>query len=141
MVDGYMNNSDYKEVMTAEGLTSSRAVKLYLLKANGFFKQQELLKVAVAAHPNNVALMAGLKHADESRVENVWLAIETARAEKLQGWKYLEDGNDFVNTLLIKYEGDMTRCTHLEKLKTEYIEILEEEQQRQIKNEVKNNGA
>lgn len=137
MVDGYMSRSEYEEVMAAEGLVSSRAVKLYLLKANDFFRQQEQLKLAVAAHPNNVALAAGLKHADESRVENVWLAIETARAEKLQGWKYLEDGSDFVNTLLVKYKGDMTRCTHLEKLKTEYIEILEEEQQRQIKIKVR----
>lgn len=66
----------------------------------------------------------------------MWLAIETAEAEKLQGWRYLEDGSDFVNALLIKYEGKLEKCTHLEKLKTEYIEILEETQQKMIKNGV-----
>lgn len=136
-VNQYMNFYDFQKVMKSENLESSQSVKLYLKKAAHYFNQQKVLQRAVVNHPNNVALEAELKHVDESRVENVWLAIETAKAEKLQAWKYLENGSDFVNTLLIKYEGDMTRCSHLEKLKTEYIEILEEMQQQQIKNGVK----
>lgn len=134
--DQYMNFHEYQRVMNSEGLRSSQAVKIYLSKAAHYYNQQKVLQRAVVNHPNNVALGAELKHVDESRVENVWLAIETAKEEKRQGWLYLENGSDYVNTLLIKYEGHMDWCTRLEKIKTEYIEILEEVQQRQIRNGV-----
>jgi len=123
--------------MQSENLRSSQAVKVYLTKAAHFYNQQKVLQRAVVNHPANITLEAEMRHVDESRVENVWLAIETAKEEKKQGWLYLENGNNYVNTLLIKYEGQMERCTRLEKVKTEYIEILEEVQQRQIKNGVK----
>ncbi|WP_407885992.1 hypothetical protein [Levilactobacillus sp. N40-8-2] len=134
VVDQYMNFHEYQKIMDSEGLRNSMAVKLYLTKAAHFYNQQKALQQAVGSHPHNLALSAELRRVDESRVENVWLAIETAKAEKLQGWQYLEDGSDYVNTLLVKYEGQMDRCSRLESLKTEYIEILEEMQQRQIKN-------
>lgn len=135
-IDQYMNFHEFQRIMQSESLQSSQAVKVYLAKAAHFYNQQKVLQRAVMNHPNNVALEAELKHVDESRVENVWLAVETAKEEKKQGWLYLENGSDYVNALLIKYEGHMERCTRLEQVKTEYIEILEEVQQRQIRNGV-----
>lgn len=135
-LDQYLNFKEFKEIMAFEDFKMSQAVKVYLSKAVHYHKIQVSLKKAVVSHPHNLALAAELDKAIESRIENVWLAIETAEAEKLQGWRYLEDGSDFVNTLLIKYEGQLEKCTHLERLKTEYIEILEETQQKMIKNGV-----
>lgn len=89
---------------------------------------------AVKAHPENRPLQAEYSHLDESRVEYVWLALDTAKEEFLQSWRYLEDGSDFISAMMVKYEGDLSRCNPLEKAKASYIEILEEMQQTQIKN-------
>lgn len=80
------------------------------------------MEATVKANPENKVLRATYKRLDEYRANYAWQALDTAKAESLQGWRYLEDGSDFVNALLIKYEGDLSKCTHLEKLKSEYIE-------------------
>ncbi|WP_334468966.1 hypothetical protein [Levilactobacillus sp. HBUAS67488] len=92
------------------------------------------MKKAVHAHPTNRVLQAEYKRLDEERVKYVWWALDTAEAEHLQGWRYLEDGSDFVNAMLIKYEGDLSQRTQIERAQSEYIEVLEEAQQQLIKN-------
>lgn len=129
-----MSSRQFKAIMSKNGWHMSQAVKIYLIKASHCFKQRKLMEATVKAHPENKVLRATYKRLDESRANYAWQALDTAKAESLQGWRYLEDGSDFVNALLIKYEGDLSKCTHLEKLKSEYIEILEEERQKQIKN-------
>lgn len=133
MAKGYMSYPEYQAVMADSNLRESRAVKLYLSKAKHYHTQCKLVQKVVAEHPNNLALQSEYRRLDESRVENVWLAVETAQAEKLQGWRYLEDGDDFVYTLLVKYQGDVAKYSWLEKTKVDYIEILTKEEQRQIK--------
>lgn len=129
----YMAYPEYQAVMADSGLEESRAVKVYLSKAKHCHQRRKLMRKAVTEHPRNVVLQTEYQHLDESRVENVWLAIETAQAEKLQGWHYLEDGDDFVYTLLVKYQGDVSQYSWLEKAQVDYIEILTKEEERQSK--------
>lgn len=129
----YMTNKDFAAIMDENGWRMSEAVKLYLVKASHCFKQHELMAKAVKAHPDNQPLQAEYRRLDEDRANYVWQALDTAKAEHTQGWRYLEDGSDFVSTMLIKYEGDLSQCTWLEQLKSEYIDILSEMRQNQIK--------
>lgn len=134
MASEYMSNKDFKEIMASNGWNISQAVKVYLVKASHCFKQRELMEKSVKAHPSNKVLQAEYQRLDEKRVEYVWWALDTAKAEYLQNWRFLEDGSDFVNAMLIMYEGDLTKCTQLEKIKSEYIELLDRERQFQFEN-------
>ncbi|WP_158727614.1 hypothetical protein [Levilactobacillus enshiensis] len=134
MTSEYMSNKDFKDIMADNDWKTSRAVTVYLVKASHCFKQRELMSKSLKLHPQNRVLRAEYKRLDEKRVEYVWSALDTAEAEFLQGWRYLEDGSDFVNAMLVKYKGDLTKCTRPEKLKSEYIELLERERRFQINN-------
>lgn len=134
MTAEYMSKQDFKDIMADNGWHMSRAVKVYLVKASHCFKQRELMTGSIKAHPDNRVLQAEYKRLDELRANYVWQALDTAEAEYLQGWRYLEDGSEFVNAMLVKYRGDLTQCTRTERLKSAYIELLERERQFQIKN-------
>lgn len=133
----YMSNKDFNAIMDENDWHMSRAVKMYLVKASHCFKQRKLLAKAVRVHPNNRVLQAEYRRLDERRVNYVWWALDTAKAEHLQGWQYLEDGSDFVSAMLIKYKGDLTRCSQVERIKSEYIELLEREYQLQSQHELR----
>lgn len=134
MADGYMTYPEYQAIMAENDWHESRAVKLYLNKAKQCHRRRLMVREAAEANPDNRALQVVYQELDDKRVENVWLAIETAQAEALQKWRYLEDGSKFVDALVQAYQGDTTQYSQLDKAKIDYIEILTKEEQRQIKN-------
>ncbi len=69
--------------------------------------------------------MDQLAKEDKARSDCVEIALKTAEAEKNQGWGYLEMGQEYVNNLVMKYQGDLSQCTEIERKTIDYIESLD----------------
>ncbi|RGM21251.1 hypothetical protein DXC22_10190, partial [Ligilactobacillus salivarius] len=53
-------------------------------------------------------------------------AISVAELEKLQGWKFIEDGDEFILQLQIKYQGNMKQATEFEQKQVELSTLYEQ---------------
>ncbi|MCT3569110.1 hypothetical protein [Levilactobacillus brevis] len=137
MTSQYMSTQDFNEIMNSNGWHMSQAVKVYLVKASHCFKRYQLMTKAAKAHPKNKVLQAEYRHLDELRASYVWDALDTAEIEYLQQWRFLEDKGDFIQAMMLKYHGDLTKCTNEEKAKADYIEALESAKQQEIRNGVR----
>ena len=67
-----------------------------------------------------------IKKYDDARVEAVWDAINVAKLEKCQGWKFIEDGDEFILQLQIKYQGNMKQATEFEQKQVELSTLYEQ---------------
>lgn len=126
------NAKTYKEFMENNCLVESRAVKSFITEAA---KQMHAMKVYsdyMADDPNPVTLNF-MEQADKKRQQNIEMAIWVATEEKKQGWKFLENGQEYVNTLMLKYQGDLTKCTDEERLTEQFIDELDQQSRRQSK--------
>lgn len=129
-----MNATEYQAVMDDQGLTTSKAVKACLDRAAHY---KRLYKVCEAgyhnAHMDGEFIQCQLHDLDEQRVNYVWLAVDTAKQERDQCWRYIEDGDKYISSLMIKYSGDLSQCTPLENAKREFAESIDEMNRRQEK--------
>lgn len=128
-----MNKSQYDAVMADSGLTESVGVKLFLQRAAHFQRMKLKLQQAQKGDPMNPVLFSHIKKMDYERVHMVWQAVWNAELEKKQGWKFVEDGKKYIQTLLIEHEGDLTTCNTIEKANMNWIELLDEMKRRQNK--------
>ena len=67
-----------------------------------------------------------IKKYDDARVEAVWDAINVAKLEKCQGWRFIEDGDEFILQLQIKYQGNMKQATEFEQKQVELSTLYEQ---------------
>lgn len=130
----YMDSQEFQAIMDYENYTTTDAVKVYLNFA-AYYKRlyMALKKNYQDREMDTDFLNEQLKRLDEQRMESVWQAIDTAKMEKDQGWRFLEDGEEYISMLLIKYQGDLSKLTRLEKLKVEFTENVDEQKRKQIK--------
>lgn len=129
----YMNKPQYDAVMADSGLTESQGVKLFLDRAAHFQRMKLKLQAAQKGDPMNPVLFAHIKKMDYERVHMVWQAIWNAELEKRQGWKFVENGEKYIQALLIEHEGDLTTCNAIEQANMGWIELLDEMKRRQNK--------
>ncbi|WP_268914067.1 hypothetical protein [Lentilactobacillus sp. SPB1-3] len=126
-----LNYRDYQAIMQDELLEESRAVNAYLSRAKRFANHVKLMKKSFARMGMNDTLYKLVKQEDTKRAEMVWSAIETARLEKRQGWRLLEDGDAYVESLIAKYQGDLSQALPEESKRLELAELLETMEKRQ----------
>ena len=62
--------------------------------------------------------------------------VKAAESEYLQGWKFLEGGEKYIGALLLEYKGDLTQADHEQQARIEYIEAIDAERRKNIKNGV-----
>lgn len=129
----YMNKPQYDAVMADSGLTESVGVKLFLQRAAHFQRIKLKLQTAQKGDPMNPVLFEHINKMDYERVHMVWQAIWNAELEKRQGWKFVENGEKYIQALLIEYEGDLTTCNAIEQANMGWIELLDEMKRRQNK--------
>lgn len=67
-----------------------------------------------------------VKKYDDARIEAVWDAINVAKLEKYQGWRFIEDGDEFILQLQIKYQGNMKQATEFEQKQVELSTLYEQ---------------
>lgn len=102
-----MNYKEFKEISKAEGLEESELVKFYLKEAG---KCQKYAKKLIAHNAPQSVIDKQLKKKEEF----IWYAFFTAEDEKKQGFRFVEDGEAVLPTLLQQIE-DIKENAYLRK--------------------------
>ena len=133
----YMDYNQFKAIMAENGYQKSKAVDVYLDKAMHYNKLAKRLVTNTQDKEQVVKLKMEkfIKKYDEERVEAVWDAINVAKLEKYQGWKFIEDGEEFILQLQIKYQGNMKQATEFEQKQVELSTLYEQAYKEIEKNE------
>lgn len=124
----YMDYNQFKDIMVENGYQKSKAVDVYLNKAMHYNKLAKRLVTNTQDKEQVVKLKMEkfIKKYDDARVEAVWDAINVAKLEKYQGWKFIEDGDEFILQLQIKYQGNMKQATEFEQKQVELSTLYEQ---------------
>jgi hypothetical protein len=102
-----MNYKEFKDVLKEGQLEESRLVNFYLKEAG---KCQKYAKGLQSHNAPKSAVEKQLR----KKEEYIWLAFFTAVDEKEQGWKYVEDGEAVLPTILQQIE-DIKETAYLRK--------------------------
>ena len=124
----YMDYNQFKAIMAENGYQKSKAVDVYLNKAMHYNKLIKSIKANIKDKEPVVKLKMEkfVKKYDDARIEAVWNAINVAKLEKIQGWRFIEDGDEFILQLQIKYQGDMKQATEFEQKQVELSTLYEQ---------------
>ena len=124
----YMDYNQFKAIMAENGYQKSKAVDVYLNKAMYYNKLIKSIKANIQDKEPVVKLKMEkfVKKYDDARIEAVWGAINVAKLEKYQGWRFIEDGEEFILQLQIKYQGNMKQATEFEKKQVELSTLYEQ---------------
>ena len=133
----YMDYNQFKAIMAENGYQKSKAVDVYLNKAMHYNKLIKSIKANIKDKEPVVKLKMEkfVKKYDDARIEAVWDAINVAKLEKYQGWKFIEDGEEFILQLQIKYQGKLKEATEFEKKQVELSTLYEQAYKEIEKNE------
>lgn len=124
----YMDYNQFKAIMAENGYQKSKAVDVYLNKAMSYHRLAQKIVANTQDKEPVVKLKMEkfVKKYDGARVEAVWDAINVAKLEKYQGWKFIEDGDEFILQLQIKYQGNMKQATEFEQKQVELSTLYEQ---------------
>ena len=124
----YMDYNQFKAIMAENGYQKSKAVDVYLNKAMHYNKLAKRLVTNTQDKEQVVKLKMEkfIKKYDDARVEAVWDAINVAKLEKYQGWRFIEDGEEFILQLQIKYQGKLKEATEFEQKQVELSTLYEQ---------------
>ena len=133
----YMDYNEFKAIMAENGYQKSKAVDVYLDKAMHYNKLIKSIKANIKDKEPVVRLKMEkfVKKYDDARIEAVWDAINVAKLEKYQGWRFIEDGDEFILQLQIKYQGNMKQATEFEQKQVELATLYEQAYKEIEKNE------
>lgn len=123
-----MDYNQFKAIMAENGYQKSKAVDVYLNKAMHYNKLIKSINANIKDKEPVVKLKMEkfIKKYDDARIEAVWDAINVAKLEKYQGWKFIEDGDEFILQLQIKYQGNMKQATEFERKQVELATLYEQ---------------
>ena len=124
----YMDYNQFKAIMAENGYQKSKAVDVYLNKASYYTR---LIKRIVENTSDKQPIVKAkiekfIKMYNDKRIKAVWDAISVAELEKYQGWKFIEDGDEFILQLQIKYQGNMKQATEFEQKQVELSTLYEQ---------------
>lgn len=124
----YMDYNQFKAIMAENGYQKSKAVDVYLNKAMHYNKLIKSIKANIKDKEPVVKLKMEkfIKMYNDKRIKEVWDAINVAKLEKYQGWRFIEDGDEFILQLQIKYQGNMKQATEFEQKQVELSTLYEQ---------------
>ncbi|WP_275267889.1 hypothetical protein [Ligilactobacillus salivarius] len=130
----YMDYNEFQAIMLENSYQRSKAVEVYLNKASYYTR---LIKKIVENTSDKQPIVKAkiekfIKMYNDKRIEAVWDAISVAELEKLQGWKFIEDGEEFILQLQIKYQGKLKEATEFEKKQVELATLYEQAYKKQL---------
>lgn len=130
----YMDYNEFKAIMAENGYQKSKAVDVYLDKAMHYHRLAKRLVAKTQDKEPVVRLKMEkfVKKYDDARIEAVWNAINVAKLEKIQGWRFIEDSDEFILQLQIKYQGNMKQATEFEKKQVELSTLYEQAYKKQL---------
>lgn len=124
----YMDYNEFQVIMLENSYQQSKAVEVYLNKASYYTRLiKRIVENTADKQPIvKVKMEKFIKMYNDKRIEAVWDAISVAELEKLQGWKFIEDGEEFILQLQIKYQGKLKQATEFEKKQVELSTLYEQ---------------
>lgn len=124
----YMDYNEFQAIMSENGYQKSKAVDVYLDKAMHYHRLAQKIVTNTQDKEPVVKLKMEkfIKKYDDARIEAVWDAINVAKLEKYQGWRFIEDGDEFILQLQIKYQGNMKQATEFEQKQVELSTLYEQ---------------
>lgn len=124
----YMDYNEFQAIMLENSYQQSKAVEVYLNKASYYTRLiKRIVENTADKQPIvKVKMEKFIKMYNDKRIEAVWDAISVAELEKLQGWKFIEDGEMFILNLQIKYQGKLKKATEFEKKQVELSTLYEQ---------------
>lgn len=130
----YMDYNEFQAIMLENSYQQSKAVEVYLNKASYYTRLiNRIVENTSDKQPIvKVKMEKFIKMYNDKRVEAVWDAISVAELEKLQGWKFIEDGEEFILQLQIKYQGKLKEATEFEKKQVELATLYEQAYKKQL---------
>ncbi|MCR4913963.1 MAG: hypothetical protein K5983_09550 [Lactobacillus sp.] len=129
-----MDYNEFQAIMLENSYQQSKAVEVYLNKASYYTRLINRI-VENTAYKQPIVRMKMekfIKMYNDKRIEAVWDAISVAELEKLQGWKFIEDGEEFILQLQIKYQGKLKKATDFEKKQVELATLYEQAYKKQL---------
>ena len=134
----YMNQIQYNEIMKCECLKESIAVKAMLRQAMLHTNIIKKLELHAEAYPEQKELFQKfIKEHDGKRISAVWEAIAVAQEEKRQGWRFVEDGANFLAYLEVKYDGNLKQATEVEKLQIQLTTLYDQMYRKSLEGEMR----
>lgn len=130
----YMDYNEFQAIMLENSYQQSKAVEVYLNKASYYTRLiNRIVENTSDKQPIvKVKMEKFIKMYNDKRIEAVWDAISVAELEKLQGWKFIEDGEEFILQLQIKYQGKLKEATEFEKKQVELATLYEQAYKKQL---------
>ena len=130
----YMDYNEFQAIMLENSYQQSKAVEVYLNKASYYTRLIKRIVENTADKQPIVRMKMEkfIKMYNDKRIEAVWDAISVAELEKLQGWKFIEDGEEFILQLRIKYQGKLKEATEFEKKQVELATLYEQAYKKQL---------
>lgn len=130
----YMDYNEFQAIMLENSYQQSKAVEVYLNKASYYTRLiKRIVENTADKQPIvKVKMEKFIKMYNDKRIEAVWDAISVAELEKLQGWKFIEDGEEFILQLQIKYQGKLKEATDFEKKQVELATLYEQAYKKQL---------
>ena len=130
----YMDYNEFQAIMLENSYQQSKAVEVYLNKASYYTRLINRIVENTADKQPIVKMKMEkfIKMYNDKRIEAVWDAISVAELEKLQGWKFIEDGEEFILQLQIKYQGKLKEATDFEKKQVELATLYEQAYKKQL---------
>lgn len=130
----YMDYNEFQAIMLENSYQQSKAVEVYLNKASYYTRLINRIVENTADKQPIVRMKMEkfIKMYNDKRIEAVWDAISVAELEKLQGWKFIEDGEEFILQLQIKYQGKLKDATDFEKKQVELATLYEQAYKKQL---------
>ena len=130
----YMDYNEFQAIMLENSYQQSKAVEVYLNKASYYTRLiKRIVENTADKQPIvKVKMEKFIKMYNDKRVEAVWDAISVAELEKLQGWKFIEDGEEFILQLQIKYQGKLKEATDFEHKHVELATLYEQAYKKQL---------
>ena len=133
-----MNQIQYNEIMKCECLKESIAVKAMLRQAMLHTNIIKKLELHAEAYPEQKELFQKfIKEHDGKRISAVWEAIAVAQEEKRQGWRFVEDGANFLAYLEVKYDGNLKQATEVEKLQIQLTTLYDQMYRKSLEGEMR----
>lgn len=130
----YMDYNEFQAIMLENSYQQSKAVEVYLNKASYYTRLiNRIVENTSDKQPIvRMKMEKFIKMYNDKRIEAVWDAISVAELEKLQGWKFIEDGEEFILQLQIKYQGKLKEATEFEKKQVELATLYEQAYKKQL---------
>lgn len=123
--DKIMEENNYQKSKAVE--VHLRIAKYYATIVNSLVKN-----LKDQSESTQAKLYIFINQNNDKRIKKMWDAVDTAKLEKMQGWKFVEDGETFIYYLQVKYKENLRKVSHEESMQIDLITWYDQAYRKQV---------